>query len=485
METLGELVAGRYRLLERLGAGGMGGVWLAHDEADDEPVAIKKCALPAGLTSDEQDLFRVWTVREARAYSIVGHPNVVRTLDVLPDDEAPWIVMEYVESRSLQEIIDESGPLPPARVAGIGLAVLEALLAVRRAELLHLDVKPGNVLIAQDGRVVLTDFGPAVTTEGVRALAGAGIILGSPKYLAPERLTGGVARPESDLWSLGATLYHAVEGRPPFARPTTAATLLALSEGPPDPIERAGPLAPLLAALLHVDPAARPPADVVGDVLRAVIQQPLDAPAPMPRELAAGSSVQAPAVRSRRRGRVAAIAGALALLIAVVTVSVVARPGEQSEAKPAAVAAVPDGFVPYTGGDGYQILIPAWPNARVDPAGSITTTGPDGGWPVLSITYGTVPPDNLVAELTRDEARFDKVGYRRIRIEQPPSAPAYWDYTYSDPAAGPIRSMRRVFVDSRDHRTINVDWTAPRDSWAENLPVFDQITASFRLVPGG
>ncbi len=163
MVTVGQLVAGRYRVVHPLAAGGMSKVWLARDEMTGDPVAIKRCELPTGLTPDEQDLFRVWTVREARAFAIVGHPNVIRTLDVLPDDDAPWIVMEYVPSRSLQQVIDESGALPPARVAGIGLAVLEGLLAIRRAGLLHLDVKPSNVLIADDGRVVLSDFGPAVT----------------------------------------------------------------------------------------------------------------------------------------------------------------------------------------------------------------------------------------------------------------------------------------------------------------------------------
>src|SRR3954452_2261410 len=290
MVTVGQRVAERYRLLRPLAAGGMGGVWLAHDEAEDDLVALKKCAVPDGLTRDEQDLFRVWTVREARAFTVVGHPNVVRTLDVIPGDDEPWIVMEYVPSRSLQQVIDESGALPPARVAGIGLAVLDALLAVRRAGLLHLDVKPGNVLIADDGRVMLTDFGPAVTVEGVRALATAGIILGSPKYLAPERLYDGVALPESDLWSLGAPLYHAVEGNPPFVRDTTAATLLALTEGPPQPPTRAGALAPVIAGLLRIDPAARldPPAVEAG--LRAVLHQPADRPGrsvPMPPALSA------------------------------------------------------------------------------------------------------------------------------------------------------------------------------------------------------
>src|SRR4051812_19579538 len=185
MVTVGQLVAGRYRVLHPLAEGGLSRVFLAHDEVDDEPVALKRCTLPDGLTADEEDVFRVWTAREARSFALVDHPNVVRTLDVLHDDEAPWIVMEFVPSRSLQQVLDESGPLPPARAAGIGLAVLEGLLPVRRAGLLHLDVKPSNVLIAHDGRVMLSDFGPAVSAEGVRALAGAGIVLGSPKYLAP------------------------------------------------------------------------------------------------------------------------------------------------------------------------------------------------------------------------------------------------------------------------------------------------------------
>ena len=272
--TVGQLVAGRYRVVRPLAAGGLGGVWLAADETTGRPVAIKRCELPGGLTPDEQDLFRVWTVREARAYAAVQHPNVIRTLDVLPDDDAPWIVMEYVPCRSLQQVIDEAGALPPARVAGIGLAVLEGLLAVRRAGLLHLDVKPGNVLIADDGRVVLTDFGPAVTVDGIRALAAAGIILGSPKYLAPERLTGGVASPESDLWSLGATLYHAVEGRPPYVRATTVDTLLALAEGPPDPPVRAGPLTRVIESLLRHDPAPGPPWKRWPTQLRGVVAQP-------------------------------------------------------------------------------------------------------------------------------------------------------------------------------------------------------------------
>jgi serine/threonine protein kinase len=312
---LGQLVADRYRLVETLGAGGLGRVWLARDLADDRLVAIKRCGLPDGLDAEAGDLFFAWTVHEARELSRLGHPNVVRIFDVIPDDE-PWIVMEYVPSRSLQQVIDESGPLPPVRVAGIGLAVLGALLAARRAGLLHLDVKPGNVLIADDGRVMLTDFGPAVTVEGVRALATAGIIVGSPKYLAPERLIDGIGLPESDLWSVGATLYYAVEGRPPFTRPTIDATLLAIAEERPDPPRQAGPLTGVLAGLLRYEPADRLTAGEAGAALSAIVLEPVEAPA----------GIAWPRRPSRSRIGFAVLATAVTALLAVVTV-LTQRPG--------------------------------------------------------------------------------------------------------------------------------------------------------------
>ncbi|MCU7728789.1 serine/threonine protein kinase [Actinoplanes sp. KI2] len=311
----GQLIADRYLLVEPLGAGGLGRVWLARDHTDDGLVAIKRCALPEGLAPDAGDLFFAWTVHEARELSRIGHPNVVRIFDVIPDDE-PWIVMEYVPSRPLQEVIDESGPLPPVRVAAIGLAMLDGLLAVRRAGLLHLDIKPGNVLIAQDGRAMLTDFGPAVTTEGLRALAAAGIVLGSPKYLAPERLIDGISLPESDLWSVGATLYYAVEGRPPFARPTVDATLLAIAGERPDPPRRAGPLIGVLAGLLRYEPADRLSVDEAGAALSAIVLESVRTPA--------GGAW--PCRPSRSRIGFAVLAAMVSALLAVVTV-LTHRPG--------------------------------------------------------------------------------------------------------------------------------------------------------------
>ncbi|MEV4509881.1 protein kinase [Dactylosporangium sp. NPDC049525] len=251
------LIAERYRLIESLGAGGMGRVWLARDEMLRRDVAIKEVIPPEGLTAEEREELRLRTLREARAAARLNDANVVRIYDVVQSEQAPWIVMEYVPSRSLHQVITDDGPLPPERAAQIGLAVLNALKAAHAAGVLHRDVKPGNVLLADTGRVVLTDFGLAVFEGGDGAVTRPGLILGSPQYISPERAREGISGPESDLWSLGATLYAAVEGRSPYARSTTYATLTALATEDPDPATRAGVLKPVLNALLRKDPKAR------------------------------------------------------------------------------------------------------------------------------------------------------------------------------------------------------------------------------------
>jgi serine/threonine protein kinase len=250
------LVAERYRLLDRLGSGGMGVVWLARDEVLGRDVAIKEVVLPPGLSPDERDLVRLRTRREARAAARLSHVNVVRIYDVVDGPAAPWIVMEYVPSRSLQQELSENGPMPSARAAQIGLDVLAALRAAHRAGVLHRDVKPGNVLLAEDGRVVLTDFGLA-TVSGEAAVTRPGLVIGSPGFISPERARGEPGQPESDLWSLGATLYAAVEGHGPFDRDSAIATLTAVGNEDPDPPQNAGPLAQVFDGLLRKDPAAR------------------------------------------------------------------------------------------------------------------------------------------------------------------------------------------------------------------------------------
>ncbi|HYN96946.1 MAG TPA: serine/threonine-protein kinase, partial [Pilimelia sp.] len=250
------VVADRYRLVEPLGQGGMGRVWKARDELLHRDVAIKELVPPPGLTPEERQEMRERTLREARAIARLSHPNVVRIFDILRTDGDPWIVMEYVPSRSLQDVLTQDGPLPAARVAEMALGMLAALRAAHRAGVVHRDVKPGNVLLGDDDRVVLTDFGLA-TVPGDPVVTRTGLVLGSPAYIAPERAHDGSAGPAADLWSLGATIYAAVEGQSPYARPSAIATLAALATEPPGPARNAGPLKPVLAGLLRKDPAQR------------------------------------------------------------------------------------------------------------------------------------------------------------------------------------------------------------------------------------
>jgi tRNA A-37 threonylcarbamoyl transferase component Bud32 len=257
MSVAHNLVAGRYRLHHQLGAGGMGRVWLARDEMLGRDVAIKEVVPPAGLSEREREELRYRTLREARTTARLNHPNVVKIYDVVHTEEWPWIVMEFVPSRSLFEVITTDGPLRPDQAARVGLAMLAALTAAHQAGVLHRDVKPGNVLMAADGRVVLTDFGLATFDGTESAVTVPGLVLGSAQYVAPERAKDGTSTPESDLWSLGATLYAAVEGRSPYARVSTFATLTALATAQPDQPRNAGALRPVLAGLLRRNPKDR------------------------------------------------------------------------------------------------------------------------------------------------------------------------------------------------------------------------------------
>lgn len=261
------LVANRYRLISPLGQGGMGRVWRARDEVLHRDVAIKELVPPPSLTDEERREMRERSLREARAIARLNNINVVRIFDVLRTDGDPWIVMEYVPSKSLQDTLAEDGPVSPARAVEIGLGVLGALKAAHKAGVMHRDVKPGNVLLGDDGRVVLTDFGLA-TIPGDPNVTRTGMVLGSPAYIAPERAKDGTTGPEADLWSLGATLYAAVEGKSPYARPSAIGTLAALATEPMPPPKNAGPLKSVLSGLLRKDPTQRIDADVAERLLR-------------------------------------------------------------------------------------------------------------------------------------------------------------------------------------------------------------------------
>jgi tRNA A-37 threonylcarbamoyl transferase component Bud32 len=303
------LVAGRYRLREPVGTGGMGRVWLARDEMLDRDVAVKEFVPPEWMTDEEKARLKDRTLREARSAARLNHPNVVQIYDVVHYDGQPWIVMEYVPSRSLHQVLSEDGAFDPVAAARIGLHVLDALSAAHYAGVLHRDIKPHNVLIGEGGRVVLTDFGLATFVDD-GSVTGPGLIVGSPQYVSPERARDGASTVESDLWSFGATLYAAVEGRSPYARESAMATLMALATELPDPPELAGLLAPVLTGLLRHDPEARLTAAEVDRRLRMIVATADGEPAVVDRERA----LTVPAPRRTRRDRghaeVAAMSGA-------------------------------------------------------------------------------------------------------------------------------------------------------------------------------
>jgi eukaryotic-like serine/threonine-protein kinase len=279
----GSVLSGRYRLVEPLASGGMGTVWRALDLLLDRPVAVKEVRLPPGLDDDARKLLRRRTIREAQVAARLRHPAIVTIFDVVEQDDRPWIVMELVQSQSLADIIRGRGPLAPVRVAGIGLRVLDAMVAAAAAGVEHRDIKPANVLVTDEGRVVLTDFGIA-RHVGDETLTSAGLIIGSPDYLAPERARGRSGGLPADLWSLGATMYDAVEGRRPFERNGPLPTLAAVVMDEPDPPQRAGPLRPVIDGLLIKDPAHRLDAEQTRKMLQRVLRgRPVGGTMPFPR----------------------------------------------------------------------------------------------------------------------------------------------------------------------------------------------------------
>jgi tRNA A-37 threonylcarbamoyl transferase component Bud32 len=252
------VIAGRYRLRSVLGSGSMGTVWSAYDEFLQRPVAVKEIRLPPGVTSAQADELRERTLREARAIAVLSHPNVIVLHDVARQDGEPFVVMELLASHSLAELIREHGPLMVEQAAAVGDAVAAALEAAHAAGITHRDVKPGNVLVAEDGRIKLTDFGIARNVSEA-TMTRTGMTLGSPAYIAPEIASGRAVTPGADLWGLGATLFNAVEGHPPYdadGDPLETVGKVVRGEVPrPTP----GPLASVIIGLMAKEPYDRMP----------------------------------------------------------------------------------------------------------------------------------------------------------------------------------------------------------------------------------
>ncbi|MDQ4091979.1 MAG: protein kinase, partial [Actinomycetota bacterium] len=296
-----------------LGRGTMGTVWSAHDEVLGRPVAVKEVLLPPGIPEVEADAVRERTMREARTIAALSHPNVVTLYDVAREGAAPFVVMELVPSRSLAELLLQ-GPLPLQQVIAVGAAVAAALQAAHAAGITHRDVKPGNVLVAHDGRIKLTDFGIA-RNPADQTLTATGLMLGSPAYIAPEIASGGPVNPAADLWGLGATLFSAVEGRPPYDAGTAMATVASVVQDEVPRSSCTGPLAEVISGLMTKDPAHRMPLSQVRQLLGAPPEPAGPESAPRPASAATSTPkaapTSAPEMPRRRTGQLAADPGPL------------------------------------------------------------------------------------------------------------------------------------------------------------------------------
>ncbi|MFL6101869.1 MAG: serine/threonine-protein kinase [Actinomycetes bacterium] len=279
MPAADRLVADRYVLNAPLGRGGMGVVWRAQDQVLGRQAAVKEVVFPPTMAEEERRSAQARVMREARAAARLNHPGAVTLYDVVQDQGGTFIVMELVAAPTLADLVQAQGPLTPEQVAELGSQLAGVLEAAHAAGIVHRDVKPGNVMVAADGRVKLADFGVA-SLQGDPQLTSTGLVIGSPAYMAPEQARGEASGPPADFWALGATLFYAVEGVPPFDRGSSIATLAAVVNEPPRAPRRAGALTPIITALLAKDPASRPS----GAEVRAELGR-LAGPRPSPTEV--------------------------------------------------------------------------------------------------------------------------------------------------------------------------------------------------------
>lgn len=403
--TLGQ----RYRLLSLIGRGGMGAVWHAHDDLLDRDVAVKEVRYPPGLSDADRAALYERTMREARSAARLTHPGIVTVHDVVEEDGRPCIVMELLRAKSLQDLLDEGGTLTPVQAAEIGAQTLAALRAAHQEGIVHRDVKPANVMLSGDRsighetRVVITDFGIA-RAEGDATLTRTGQVMGSPAYIAPERIRGGKAVPASDLWALGATLYAACEGRPPHERTDAMSTLTAVLNEEPAPPSRAGPLTPVLLGMLTRDLAMRMRSEDAADALGRIAR----AGHPDPSETIRDPRVQ----RAPRRGRgliivavavVACVATAVTLLLVNTSGRASGRPPAEHESSPQVASrppappsapAVPAGFVRSVGPQGARLVVPVGWARRVVGGSTVQWIDPATGAHVQvdSIPWGVADP---------------------------------------------------------------------------------------------
>jgi tRNA A-37 threonylcarbamoyl transferase component Bud32 len=538
----GLLLAGRYRLVDSIGSGGMGRVWRAHDEVLHRAVAIKELTAALYVTESDRAVLLARTHAEARAAARINHSAVVTIHDVLEHDNRPWIVMELVEGGSLADAVKERGRIDATEAARIGQWVLRALRAAHSAGVLHRDVKPGNVLLAADGRVLLTDFGIA-QVEGDTTITRTGEIVGSVDYLAPERVRGHDPGPASDLWALGATLYTAVEGRSPFRRTSPLTTMQAVVDEHPAPPQFAGALEPVIAALLCKDPVQRPDAARLEQMLAEAVEgrRPKAAQeyvstmhvdlraeehttANVPRRPETGDprtsggtlpqSALPPAPRRRRRGRTIALVLTVAAVVGVGGAVAANRLGNRhvgsggsvasESAGPArnteqAVNPVPDGWVRKKDPAGFTIALPGkqWKRKKydaneTDQIDQIDYT-PDGGkhFIRISIDDSTDFDETYEHQVDLEQQLQGLVDYNRVTLQKniyrdcPGSV---WEWTWTalakdTPFPGPRHAVEETYI-GRNGVEYAIEMSGPAADWDTTRQQFDVVLRAWRQPTG-
>lgn len=525
----GRALAGRYRLLDVIGRGGMGTVWRARDELLGREVAVKEVLFPTEMRPSERRNLYERTIREARTAARLNHPSVVTVFDVAEEDERPWIVMELVPARPLDVVVDSDGPLAPRRAAVIGAQVLGALRTAHAAGIVHRDVKPGNVLVGDGDRVVLTDFGIA-TVEGDASITQSGMVVGSPAYLAPERAKGERAAPASDLWALGATLFMAVEGRGPFDRESSMAALGAVLTEEPPAAPQAGPLAPVIQGLLVRDPRQRMTAGDVATLLDGVaagvgpwvIKAPAPAEAatavfaPPPDAAAAPPSPARPAGEFRRQRAplfpavlgLLMLAGSLAGGAWVLThddrhlaglgllptrpastrpAPSPAPPSTSPAASPDPSPSAPDGYRLIHDRLGFRVALPTGWRERSRDDRAVTYAAP-GDTSYLMVDRAERPGDDPMATLAAlradagDGDRFP--GLRTLRLQSGrflnrPSAD--WEFTWQVNDGTTVRCLDRQVALPGGH-SLAVYWQTSAGNWHADRATLATALGSIRLT---
>jgi serine/threonine protein kinase len=500
----GRLLSGRYRLRAVVGRGGMGVVWEARDELLKRDVAVKELIWPPHLTEAEQRTACSRTVREAQMAGRLAHPNVVRIYDIVEEDGHPWIIMELFPYQSLHDLVREEGPLTPVRAARVGLGVLAALRAAHAAGVLHRDVKPANILMGPDGRVVLTDFGIARAVDSP-TLTASGALVGSPSYIAPERARGGQSGAAGDLWGLGVSLYAAVEGHPPFERNAPLATLTAVVVDEPEEAVRAGPLWPVISGLLRKDPGERLDVAEAEQLLREVADHDEAAAQPDVAEDTVGEP--SAAVPSPRRAfpppRLSPRAAVALAVLAAVTVAVTAlalaltsSPGRPAAASgvtsrsashpagsPGTSSTLPAGYYRFTNSTGFSIGVPnGWQISHV--GHYVYVTDPSNSGIFLLIDQSDTPNPNPLANWEQQAANRASTypDYHLIRLESVsyPQAEkaADWEFTYVRDGIL-VHILNRNVLANAQH-AYALYWSTPESDWSADYHYFQAFADTFR-----